>query len=194
VHEDTRIISAGGNVRVTGTAGGSAASAYNIGVHVDGAGQITAHGTGTVTVQGEGGAATGNHNAGIVLAGEGAVIFSGRGDVSVSGRGGGITPSTKNYGVMLYSGGLITAGSSGKVLVEGKVGASAEEDNWDVFIAPPRSAITSAEGALKIIGSQGSSSILAPDPLLMTAVTKPNSRDDGRSASPSGRPKEKPRS
>lgn len=57
---DAQITSGGGNVRVTGQGGGSAASTNNHGVYVLYEGLITSGGNGTVTVEGTGGSGAGN--------------------------------------------------------------------------------------------------------------------------------------
>lgn len=62
-----------------GTGGGSGTSSANEGVRVDFGGQITAGGSGAVTVEGHGGniAGTGGFsNVGVVVLGTGAVITS----------------------------------------------------------------------------------------------------------------------
>ncbi|HAK79936.1 MAG TPA: hypothetical protein DCM71_24270, partial [Runella sp.] len=83
------ITSTGGNVSVTGTGGGSGASSLNYGVYLASNSQMTAGGTGTVTVVGNGGVTTGGANVGVVVFDSGSQITSGGGDVTVTGKEGG---------------------------------------------------------------------------------------------------------
>jgi hypothetical protein len=128
------ITSTGGNVTVTGIAGGGYAdspiaglSSDNSGVSLNLGGIITAGGTGNVTVTGIGGnraiGNTGNRNYGVnvgpfSLKGTAEVnrtgITSGGGNIIIDGTGGG---NATGYGV--YSNGLIKAAGAGTVSVTG---------------------------------------------------------------------------
>ena len=117
------ITSAGGNVSVTGTGGGSGASTTNVGIRVVAAGTITAGSSGTVTVNGTGGTTTGNTNYGVYVTGTSSTITSSGGNVSVTGLGGGSVASSDNYGVYVSTGiATITSGSNGNVSVTGTGG------------------------------------------------------------------------
>ena len=95
----SKITSGGGNVSVTGQAGGTGgASTDNIGVDVD-AGMITAGSNGTVTIQGTGGAGGGTTNIGVSAHNNGTITSSG-GDVFVTGHGGGIVSSRSSSSVV----------------------------------------------------------------------------------------------
>jgi len=137
--------SGGGDISVTGTGGGSGASANNYGLFLVSGGEITAGGTGSVTAVGFGGNTSGTGgslNHGVFVQSSNSRIHSG-GDVSVTGTGAGI--GSNNFGVSVFSGGTITASGTGNVTVEGSgsIGVS-------VFSA--NSLITSAGGDVSVNG------------------------------------------
>jgi hypothetical protein len=94
---------------VTGQGGGTGASGFNYGVFVF-TGEITAGGSGTVTVHGTGGAASGNFNYGVFVVGANSRVTSLGGAVSVTGieRGG-----TSGFGIRTESAGIITTATNG---------------------------------------------------------------------------------
>ncbi len=146
----------GGNVNITGIAGGTGASAANYGLHcVNNAAITTAGGTGNVTVNGTGGNCTGGNNMGVWV-GVAAMIISGSGNVNVTGTGGGGSGSgTHNYGVFLVGGGKITCGGSGSVTVNGTGGTGTGSANDGVTVYEPNSLITSSGGAVNVTGQGG---------------------------------------
>lgn len=110
-----KIGSGGGNVKVTGTGGGAGASGLGSGIEILG-GQITAAGSGTVTVEGYGGnlTGTGGANRGIELGGSpGSAITSNGGNVTVTAVGGGGPNSSDNVGLSMSVASLIAAGGTG---------------------------------------------------------------------------------
>jgi hypothetical protein len=147
------LTSAGGNVSVTGTS--LATGGVAMGVRVDGDSQITAGGTGTVTVIGQGGAAsTDNSNRGVFVTGDFSRITSNNGNVSVSGTAGGIGSGTFNIGVYVESAGEISAGGTGTVEVTGIGGNTdaASNANNGVLVIDAGSKITSGGGSVTVTG------------------------------------------
>ena len=101
------ITSAGGDVSVNGTGGAGGDSNY--GVWVNYMSEISAGGTGKVTVEGTGGASTGVRNYGVYVNNSGSAITSSGGDVEVTGTGGGSGTGTSNHGVYVTDAGQISA-------------------------------------------------------------------------------------
>ena len=153
---NSMITSSGGNVSVTGTGGGAGASAINIGVDVLSAGQISAGGSGTVTVVGQGGNTTGsgNFNFGIYVDDAGSTITSSGGNVSVTGTGGGAGSSRGNRGVVLVAG-QVSAGGSGTVTVVGQGGTTTGQFSYGVQVGPGSASMTSSGGNVSVTGIGG---------------------------------------
>ena len=153
------ITSGGANVSVTGTGGGTGISTNNKGVQVQAAGQITAGGSGTVTVVGQGGnlTGTGGANFGVYVFNASSTITSSGGNVSVTGTGGGATTSTSNEGIRLEAAGQITAGGSGTVTVMGSGGnlTGTGGENHGVYIFNAGSTITSNGGNVSVTATGG---------------------------------------
>jgi hypothetical protein len=148
----SRISSAGGNVVITGTGGGVGSSSGSPGILMNSGGVFSAGGNGTVTVTGTGAAMPGT-NFGISIAND-ATITSNNGNVLVTGFGGGSTGSN-NYGVYLWSGGIITAGGTGTVTVNGTGGNSTGNANDGVSLYLSDAMITSSGGDVMVTGQGG---------------------------------------
>lgn len=146
------ITSSGSNVFVIGQGGGTSSSSDNSGV--TNAGTISAGGSGTVNVTGLGGATFGNNNYGIFASG---LITSSGGNVSLNGTGGGSGASAANVGIILHSGGTITAGGLGTVTVNGTGGSSSGNQNIGVMAVVSGASITSGGGNVSITGTGGGS-------------------------------------
>ena len=119
------ITSSGGSVTIIGIGGGTgASSSSNRGIYIVDSGEISAGGTGTVSVTGTGGAAAGGDlNHGIRVENIGSIITSSGGNVTVTGTGGGTGASSDNRGVHVLNSGEISAGGTGTVSVTGTGGA-----------------------------------------------------------------------
>ena len=156
---NARITSSGGDVMVTGTGGGAGTSHNNHGVFLPLASEITAGGTGSVTVVGAGGNTTGtagNSNTGINVQGTSSRITSSGGDVSVTGTGGGAGTSGSNGGVIVQHGGEITGRGTASVTVEGVGGNTTGSNNDGVLIVRTGSLVGADAGGVRIIGTAGS--------------------------------------
>ncbi len=150
------VTSSGGDVQVTGT--GSGAGGGGIGVLVRYGGRIGAGGPGKVTVTGTGSLASGDGNSGVWVNGTGATISSSGGDVLVAGIGRGSGTSQNSRGVQVQAGGLVTAGGTGTVTVEGRGGVGEGNQNYGVYLVGSEStvsAVTSAAGNVHIGGTGG---------------------------------------
>lgn len=163
-----QIISAGGNMIINGTGGGSGAGTGNYGVWIKG--MVKPTGTGTLTLTGTGGPATGSTNAGVAVDGAPTVntivypatISSESGNITITGTGGGASTSTSNYGVYLTAGGKIAPTGSGNVIVNGTGGITSGQQNYGVYLtggtAPNQSIITSGGGTVTVTGTGPSQS------------------------------------
>ncbi|MCP4783076.1 MAG: hypothetical protein GY878_05950, partial [Fuerstiella sp.] len=148
---NSTITSVGANVDVTGR--GAALASASFGIIVIGNSQISAGGSGVVTVMGTGGD-TGDDNFG-VMARSGGTITSSGGNVNVTGVGGGSGSSSRGRGVFLIdNNSTITAGGSGRILVKGQGGSGTGADNHGVEISGGAK-ITSSSGALTVQGAAG---------------------------------------
>ncbi|MFO0797558.1 MAG: LamG-like jellyroll fold domain-containing protein [Gemmataceae bacterium] len=155
------IRSAGGDVRVTGTAG---AGTNNLaGVTLVASSLITAGGSGNVFVTGFGGTGTGNTNRGVVVTSGSVVTTAGAGSVDVRGTGG--VGTTGLHGVWVTNTGQITAGS-GSVTVVGVGGTGTGADNVGVLVS-------------RNVPSSGtvSGSISSPADLIVTGTAGSNTVD-----------------
>jgi hypothetical protein len=139
----------GGNVLLQGRGGNT--GSLNEGVRVLG----SVSGTGTVTVQGTGGLSSSSSIYGVLVSGTNAQISSSGGAVLVQGTGGGSGSSGFNHGVFVQSAGVITAGDSGTVTVEGQSGNTTGTGlfNYGVYITDSGSQITSAGGSVSVSGT-----------------------------------------
>ncbi len=155
---NTSITSGGGDVTVNGKAI-STTGESNIGVIVQSGGKVSAGGTGTVRVNGTGGPSPGDDNQGVFVDGVGGVITSTNGDVFVTGQAGGTgSASIGNLGILVYSGGLITAGPGGSVNLTGIGGNSNNQENIGVRIdgeLGQETAVRSTDGPITITGTGG---------------------------------------
>ena len=139
------ITSSGGAVAITGIGGGSGTSNSNYGVYAWFGGQISAGGTGTVTVIGTGGnlSGSGNTNIGVRVHTSNSKITSSGGAVAITGTGGGSGTSSLNDGVYVGPSGQISAGGTGTVSVIGTGGSGA--NNFGINI--PQGTISTPSGA-----------------------------------------------
>ncbi|MGB0600371.1 MAG: FG-GAP-like repeat-containing protein, partial [Rubripirellula sp.] len=158
------ITSSGGDVTLVGEAGGSGASAFNRGVAVWNGGLVAAGGSGAVSVAGTGGNGDGAFNLGVSVIGTNgdAQITSSGGDVLVQGFGNGTANSIHNRGVEVLHGGVISAGQTGKLTVEGTGGNGSGGYDIGVLVMGTNptnqsATISSADGEIKITGQGGGS-------------------------------------
>ncbi len=107
----TVVSTGGGNVSITGTAGGTGGGTNDTGVEIVSS-TVTAGGSGTVTISGTGGGVSTSGDDGVDV--DGTVTSSG-GNVSVTGVGG--TSTGPDTGVLVS--GQVTAGGTGTVSVTG---------------------------------------------------------------------------
>ena len=149
------LTSSGGNVQVTGQGGNiGTAGTDNHGVSVSLNTQISAGGSGTLSVDGIGGNATNRQNYGVYVNG---TITSAGGAVAVTGQGGGNgADSTSNYGVFVTFG-RISAGGNGAVVVNGTGSASVGTGNDGVQVTSSGE-ITSSGGSVQVVGQGGGTS------------------------------------
>ncbi len=168
------ITSSGASVSVTGTAGGTGSSGSNRGVFLGKFGEISAGGSGTVTVVGYGGVGTANTNEGVNVT-ESRIISAG-GNISVTGTGGGTGISSDNNGVYLNNAGSITAGGSGSTTtILGQGGNSAGIGGTNHGVRVGSSTISSTLGNTSVTGIEGGGSTS----IAIVAAASGNYRADG---------------
>lgn len=150
------IASTNGDVSVTGFGGGIGASSTNFGVYVQSSpgisASINAGGAGKVKVVGNGAYdATGNSNIGVAVVGNLASIDSDNGNVEIIGTGGGAGASGLNAGVAISSQGLVFAGGTGAVSIQGLGGKGSGNGNVGVSIESS-SLVNSGGGNVSVVG------------------------------------------
>ena len=150
----------GGLLRCTGTGqvvvrgrGGDDGGGVQLGVLVVGAGQIIGGTSGVLTVMGTGGASTNWINRGVTIYGPGARVNSLGGPVQVTGQAGSVG-SDYGIGVSLLYGGVISAGGTGSVTVDG-TGAGFGGANQGIEMGVDGSAIISSGGSVQVTGTAG---------------------------------------
>ncbi len=153
------LTSSGGNVSVTGTGGGAASTiaGRNYGVYVESSGLISAAGTGTVTVQGTGGMGQQGGNLGIYL--NASSVTSANGNIQLTGTAGAnnsLTSAGQNYGVLLETASLVSAGGTGTVSVQGTSSINSIGQNYGIFIKDLNTKIISNNGNIHLNGRGGS--------------------------------------
>ncbi len=149
----------GGSLKVTGSGqatikGKSGVSGYKAGISVSNGGIIEG-GTAALSVTGTGGTAAGNENIGVLVTGTNSKITSLGGNVSVVGQGDGIPGGYNQHGVAVESSGMITAGGTGTVTVQG-TGAS-QTDGYTFGVHLDAGTITSSGGNVSVTGQGGGS-------------------------------------
>lgn len=153
------VTSGTGPVSILGKATSTGAGGSNIGVVVQTGGVVSAGGSGEVNVSGFGGSSTGSDNQGVFVDGANSMITSTNGNVTVTGQAGGTGPtSIGNIGILVYSGGRITAGPGGAVNVVGTGGNSDNQENIGVRIDGELgldTRITSTDGPVTVTGFGG---------------------------------------
>ena len=153
-------IDPGSVVEATGTGivtvlgrGSSFASNFRSGVALSSGAVIRGGTSGTLTVNGTGGTTSGSVGVSVAFG----TITSNGANVSVTGLGRGSFGTTENHGV-LVSNGLISAGGTGTVTVNGTGGAAASSTNYGVFVTAPSTqaiGITSSGGNVNVTGQGG---------------------------------------
>ena len=156
-HAGSKITSGGGPVIVEGTTGGKFVSFDSSGVHVRFDTEISAGGSGSVSVTGVVNAVQGGFHHGVSLQGTGTITSNG-GNVSVQGTGSTHASSSNSRGVSVEGGGTITAGGSGSVSVSGTGGTSANFGNYGVRVIGSGSIISSSGGNITVQGTGAGSS------------------------------------
>ncbi len=168
------VTSSGGNVQITGWAGGSGTSGGNDGIRLAATGTVSAGGTGSVTLLGTGGATSGGGDYGVVLGvfssiqsnwqlsgnQPGSIVTSNGGSVQVTGIGGGTGTGNDNVGVGVGQYCTISAGGNGVVTVQGTGGATGGSRNYGVYATTNNgipAKITSTNGDVHINGTGGGS-------------------------------------
>lgn len=168
---NAKVISSGGDISVIGqgNSDNSFGVILNHGVEVINGGNIMAGGMGTVTVEGTGGPFGSSNEFGVVLSGTGSQINSSGGNVKVTGQGGG--SSTAGFSEGVFVGGIITAGGTGTVTVEGTGGSGTGGDNIGIEVRGPDGQITSSGGDVLVIGrsSAGSQGVFLSSGGIITA-------------------------
>jgi len=110
----TLISSSGGNVTINAVGGGTGAGSNNYGVNMITNAQVSAGGSGTVSVTGQGGSSSGSGNIGVRMVNTGTQITSSGGNITVTGiegsgaSGTGISQSTSAAITTATNGGNIT--------------------------------------------------------------------------------------
>ena len=157
----SKITSLGGAVIVIGTGGSGSTGGSNIGVNVSSGGVISAGLMGTVSVTGTGGSGVSYYSFGVFVAGTDSKIISSGGSVTVNGTGGGGGGTGSNGGVAVISGGVISAGLMGDVLVTGTGGADNGSDNYGVWVFDTDATITSSGGSVTVNGTGGGTGMVS---------------------------------
>lgn len=159
------ISSSGGNVIINGTGGGLGASGGNHGVYLFRNANITAVGSGTLSVNGTAGSSTGAASHGVFLAGNdvngNCELASEGGDITITGVGG-TASASGSHGVFLetYASGntRIYAGSGGKINITGTGGGGAGNSNHGVALSGNSASLTAVDGDIVITGTSGGTS------------------------------------
>jgi hypothetical protein len=146
VQNGAQLTTTGGNISITATAGSNALGAA---LAVETSSLVQAGGTGSVTL-------TGNNSNSIGVLVSGAQVKTAGGDLTVSGTGGTGSNPNPNYGVELQAGGVLQAGGTGKVIVNGTGGSSTGSNNHGIFINGNGAQIVTAGGDLTLTGTGGS--------------------------------------
>jgi len=136
---------------ITGNGTGGSGATYQ-GIHLFDA-DLTAGGTGAVTLNGSGGD-TGNSNHGVFLS-NGSTVTTADGNIDIDGSGGGSATSVASKGVMIYSGSSLMAGGTGMLTIDGTAGSGTYQ-NEGVFFNSGTSASV-VDGAMNITGTGGGS-------------------------------------
>ena len=115
----------GGDISITGVAGSGGTANLNIGVVVEGQGEVEATGAGKATLHGTGGNTTGTgpNNHGIFLNGS-ARVTTENGKLTLTGISGGGAGSTTNIGVNLFSALLVGPTGTGDLQITGTPGGA----------------------------------------------------------------------
>ena len=115
----------GGDISITGVAGSGGTANLNIGVVVEGQGEVEATGAGKATLHGTGGNTTGTgpNNHGIFLNGS-ARVTTENGKLTLTGISGGGAGSTTNIGVNLFSALLVGPSGTGDLQITGTPGGA----------------------------------------------------------------------
>lgn len=144
-----------GAVTVRGKGGNSGGN--QLGVRVQGGGDIIGGTSSLSMVQGTGGAASGDSNHGVHVTGTGSVITSGGGNVSVTGTAGGAGISQINIGLLVDAAGQISAGGGGTVTAVGQGGnpTGTGSFNHGLQVNGANSRITSSGGSVSATGTGG---------------------------------------
>ncbi|HQW24788.1 MAG TPA: SdrD B-like domain-containing protein, partial [Saprospiraceae bacterium] len=147
------ITSSGGDVIVSGYAGGTGSA--NIGLVLDNEGVISAGSNGNVFVNGTSSPTGSNLNRGIYLSGLNTMITSEGGNVTVVGQGTGTGAAGSSNGLLLVTQGMITAGGSGTVSVTGTGGGGTGPNNSGISIQNANTTIASSGGNVVVTGLGG---------------------------------------
>lgn len=144
-----------GAVTVKGKGGNSGANQH--GLRVQAGGDILGGTTDLLTVIGRGGASSGNTNYGVLVTGAGSTITSNGSSVEVTGTGGGTGISIINAGVLVESGGQISAGGAGSVTAVGNGGNTTGSGSFNhgLQVDGANSLITSSGGNIAVTGAGG---------------------------------------
>lgn len=138
--------------------GGDGGGPQKYGIHITG--QVKGGAVQKLHIVGTGGAGMGGGgmNAGVLVEGSTATISSINCDVEILGYGGGGTAGgVNNTGVHVFNGAVISAGSTGQVMVEGHGGLTTGPANRGVLIAGTGSKISSSGGNVEVKGLGGGS-------------------------------------
>ena len=151
---------AGGTLKVTGsgqaTLKGKGGTTFSkSGVSVSNGGVIEG-GTAAMSVIGTGGVGSGNENIGVLVTGTNSKITSSGGNVSVTGQGAGVSNAYNQHGVVVKTGGMITAGAAGTVTVQGTGATQTNSDTYGVYL--DGGTITSSGGNVSVTGLGGGNS------------------------------------
>ncbi len=151
---NTRITSSGGDVVVNGTGGGGGISPDNHGMFLTTGAQITAGGSGTVTINCQGGnlGGTGANNHGLLLSTAGTAITSSGGNISVTGTAGGGAGSSDNRGVDMQTSAAIAGTGNASVTLGGTGGAGGNSQGVKISGS---AAVTAVNGSISITATDG---------------------------------------
>ncbi len=150
------IVSAGGDIQITGQ-GGAASGEQNFGVWMAFDATVTATGTGRITIDGTGGGGT-KENNGVTLNGYG---FSGvtritaeDGDIMITGQGSTTASGSSNRGIGIYDDVVVRSTGTARITVDG-TGGTGTDAARGVELAYAGATITSAVGDIHITGHGG---------------------------------------
>ena len=149
------VTSAGGNIHIYGTGGGTENSASdNVGVRVVTDSIVQAEGDGSISINASAGL---GHGIGFYMGEQAEIRTPGSGNVVIVGIGSDGVSKGGNQGAVVAGGSLIEAQGTGQVHLQGVGGHGGVDSNAGVVLAHADSRVTTNGGPISIHGTGGGS-------------------------------------